>query len=395
MNNCAVICEYNPFHSGHKYQLDKIREHGINSIVCVMSGQFVQSAMPAFCDKAIRAECAVRGGADAVIELPAVYATASAQLFAEGAIKIISGINNIDTLAMGATAAFDTIKRIADIKINEKAEFKRLLTSYMKSGKSYNAAATNALCELFTRKHADKANNIETTLAEPNNILCIEYITALAELAPNVVPLIIERRGALHGSLELSAEHVSATAIRTAACDGHINAVKKYLPLCYDNIFDYRKNHAPDVELYKNLAVFALKNKTASELYSLRDCSEGLEYLFKSISHLYDFDSYVNEIAGKRYGKKRIYRMFLDAALGIGKCLTDYRFCTRLLACKKSFDFSILPKCVKTNNADIKATASADSQVAQVLAVDEKAVALYNTLCRINGDYYNYSLVKA
>ena len=79
MKNCAVICEYNPFHTGHKYQLDTLRSMSVDNIFCVMSGDFVQSAMPAFCDKLIRAECAIRGGADAVIELPTIYATAGAQ----------------------------------------------------------------------------------------------------------------------------------------------------------------------------------------------------------------------------------------------------------------------------------------------------------------------------
>ena len=119
MNNCAIICEYNPFHSGHKYQLDVVRAHGASNIVCVMSGQFVQSATPAFCDKALRAECAIIGGADAVIELPAAYATASAQAFAEGAIKIIAAIKNADTLAMGATCrrrGYKTYSRYKDCR---------------------------------------------------------------------------------------------------------------------------------------------------------------------------------------------------------------------------------------------------------------------------------------
>ncbi len=394
MNNCAIICEYNPFHSGHKYQLDVVRAHGASNIVCVMSGQFVQSATPAFCDKALRAECAIIGGADAVIELPAAYATASAQAFAEGAIKIIAAIKNADTLAMGATADAEVIKRISDIKIADKVEFKRVLTQNMKSGKSYNAAATAALSELFARKHPDKAYGVDDVLTEPNNILCIEYLTALATYAPHIEPLIIARRGALHGSAELDAEHISATAIRTASDDGRFQAVSKYLPCRADKISEFRKNHAPDTELYKNIAVFALKCKDLNAIARLRDCSEGMEYLLKSVAHLYSFDEYLSAAVGKRYGKKRVYRLFLDAVLGIEKGLTDCEFCTRLLACKKTFDFSIFPACVKTNNADIKAAASADAQVERVLAVDEKAVALYNTLCRIDGDYYNYSLVK-
>jgi len=84
MKICAVICEFNPLHNGHKYLLDKIREQGFERIVCFMSGNFVQRAEPACADKYERAECAIKCGADAVFELPVLYATANAQVFAYG-----------------------------------------------------------------------------------------------------------------------------------------------------------------------------------------------------------------------------------------------------------------------------------------------------------------------
>ena len=393
MNNYAIICEYNPFHSGHKYQLEKVKEHGADNVVCVMSGQFVQSGLPAFCDKALRAECAVAGGADAVIELPTVFATASAQIFAEGALKIISEIKDIKYLAMGATSDSDTIKRLADIKITHSDEFKTLLKRNMKSGKSYNASSVFALCELFSKLYPNETADIELVLSDPNNVLCIEYICAINKLTGNIEPLIIPRKGALHGTLDINAEHISATAIRHAVDSGDAKTAERYMPFAQKSL-EFVAKHKPDIELYKNIAVFALKCKTAQELATLRDCSEGMEYLLKNLSHLHDFDAYINETVGKRYGKKRMYRTFLDCALGIEKRVCDYEFCTRLLACKNVFDFSLLPHRVKTNNASIKAAAQENTQVASVLGIDERAVALYNTLCAIDGDYYNYSLVK-
>ena len=392
MKNCGVITEYNPFHSGHKYQLEELNKQGFDNIFCVMSGSFVQSAMPAFCDKALRAECALLGGASAVIELPVVYSTASAQIFAEGGLKIISGIKNITYLAMGAVANSDDILRIADIKIRHKDKFNDALKSEMDNGKSYNVATKIALTRIFENIYPGQA--VDYVFDDPNNILCIEYISAIHKYCSSIEPVIIMRKGAKYNDLSTDEEYVSATAIRAAAENGNLATVKKFIPYNYDKIHDYICSCRPDIALYKKLALFALKRVSADDIKKLRDCSEGMEHLLKNLAHLGSLDEIIECATGRRYGKKRIYRLLLDLLLDIDKELSDKRFCTRLLACKSNFDFSLLPDFVKTNNADIKKTASSDSDVAAVLRADINATALYNTLCGISGDYFNYSLVK-
>lgn len=393
MKNCAVICEYNPFHTGHKYQLDTLRSMDIDNIFCIMSGDFVQSAMPAFCDKAIRAECAVRACADAAIELPTVYATAGAQYFAEGAIKIIAGIKDIAYLGMGGVGNQDDIIRLAELKIKHGRRFSDLLKKQLEVGKSYNAATVAALCALYG-EFCPNNDGIAELLTDPNNILCIEYITAIDKLCPKLQPIIIQRQGATHTNVSESGLYVSATAIRNAERNGELDKMQRYIPFLFDTIKEQRKNHAPDIALYKSMAVFALKCADPSNIARLRNCSEGMEYLLKNSSQLYDFDEYIEASIGKRYGKKRLYRLFLDILLSIDKTTLDMPFCTRLLACKKDFDFTLLPDCVKTTNAAIKQAASADFQINKVLDVDKKAVSLFNLISRQNGDYFNYSLVK-
>lgn len=392
MKNCAIVCEYNPFHSGHRYQLDCVRESGAGNIVCIMSGNFVQSARPAICDKAIRTECALKGGADAVIELPAVYATASAGYFAEGAVKIISEIKNTDAIAMGATADRDIIMKLVDLKIKRCGEFASLRDRYLKNGKSYNIASTSALADLFGKVYPD-GGDVSAALGEPNNILCIEYITAVNKFAPNIQPIIIRRRGALHGEPMSNTEHISATAIRDAVFKGNSDSVKSYVPFKFDEISNLKYDPDEVNALLKAMSVFAVKCYSAEDLRELRDCADGMEYLFNKLSSYSDHEKIVNADEVKRYGKKRIDRIFLDCVLGIKKKFTEYDFCTRLLGCKRDFDFSILPEFVKTTNADIR-SAARDENVAKVLGVDIRATALYNTLCHIDGDYFNYSLVK-
>ena len=102
MKICGVICEYNPFHNGHKYMLDRVREQsGCDLLLCIMSGNFTQRGEPAVLDKITRAEHAVRGGADAVIELPAAFAVSPAELFAKGAVKLLTSLPSFSCLEYG------------------------------------------------------------------------------------------------------------------------------------------------------------------------------------------------------------------------------------------------------------------------------------------------------
>ena len=201
MINCGLVCEYNPFHTGHQYQLDTVRSRGVDDIVCVMSGNFVQSAEPAFCDKSLRAECAVRGGADAVIELPALYATASAQFFAEGALKIISKLKDIKYIAMGATASADEILRLYNAKVKNADNFRTALDNALNSGKSYNIAIATAYSEVYGKP-------CDEIFSEPNNILCLEYISAIEKFAPDIEPMIIKRVGASYSSLSVDDKYI-------------------------------------------------------------------------------------------------------------------------------------------------------------------------------------------
>lgn len=389
MTNCALVCEYNPFHSGHKFQLDSIRP-SVDNILCVMSGNFVQSASPAFCDKAIRTECALLGGADAVIELPAVFATASAQVFAEGSARIIAAIADIKYWAMGAVSDKDTILRLAEVRIKHKDEFTALLKDRLGSGKSYAYAAVDAVKTLCARIYP--CFDTGSALNDPNDILCLEYIAAIDKYAANVSPLIVRRRGARHGDMSLDGEHVSATAIRSAFDGGRSSEAERFLPYGFDKITEWRNAHAPDIRAFKKAAVFALKSAPTERLATLRDCSEGMEFLLKK-SDLSDYDRIVESKSNRRYGEKRLKRLMLDALLGIERS-DGKSFCTRLLGCKTDFDFSVLPSFVKTNNRDIK-LAAADPDAARTLAIDERAAALYNTICGIDGGYYNYSLVRS
>ena len=390
MRNYAVIAEFNPFHSGHKKLIDSVREYADN-VICVMSGQFVQSAMPSICDKGIRAESAVLSGADAVIELPALYATASAKSFAEGALKIISKVKGVTHLAFGASSDKDCILRLAEIKIKCADRFNSIYKSYLKQGKSHNYATRAALSELYREKYGEREP--DRAFDDPNSILGIEYVCAVNNLAANIEPYIITRRGAHLSNEYYSNEFTSATNIRKSIIsrDG---AAENYIPFNYEKVVNFAENHAPNIDTFKKMALFSIKSKQVEELSVLRDCSDGMEYAIKEIAKKCDYDGIIGSDKLKIYGAKRLNRFFLDAVCGIKKECLDYPFVTRLLSCKTNFDFSILPDFVKITNKDIKLAAENNSDINSVLGVDERVTDLFNTICSVSGDYYNYSLVK-
>ncbi len=222
MRISAVICEYNPFHNGHKYQLNEIRKQlGSDYIITIMSGNFVQRGAPAICDKYARAAAAL-DYADLILELPVTYATSSAEGFARGAVKILDGLGCVNDLVFGAETAQTTIlSQIADILIEEPAPYKKALLTALKHGASYPAARQDAL-----RAYLGPSSDIpfEEILMKPNNLLGLEYIKAIRQLGSKLHPVIIQRIGADYHDTSVGKEGAetlaSATAIRNELLSG-------------------------------------------------------------------------------------------------------------------------------------------------------------------------------
>ena len=167
MKTMAIVCEYNPFHNGHAHQISQHRtQYGVDCVIAVMSGNFVQRGAPAICDKWTRAEMALAGGCDLVLELPTVFATQSAERFAFGAVQFIDRLGLVDYLSFGSECG--------DIRILKKAactllkpEFNEQVLTILKSGISYPAAREKAMSDLLGK-------DFGILLSEPNNLLAIE-----------------------------------------------------------------------------------------------------------------------------------------------------------------------------------------------------------------------------
>ena len=323
MSICGIVAEYNPFHNGHKYQIDKIKEEtGAEAIVAVMSGNFIQRGLPALFDKWTRARMALLNGVDLVIELPTYYAVSSAEYFATGGVGILNSLGIIDNICFGAsTTDIDTLKRIANVLFLEPEGFKKLLHSDLKRGASFPIARSNAL-KNFLKKEYD-AKYIADILLDSNNILAIEYLKALQYLNSDIIPIAVKRKGGNYNSTEIIDNICSATAIRERLLKSDVAELNKVMPEnCY-SIMDQEiiNGKAPMyIKNFEKEILYNFRKASADELFRLNDVTEGLENTLKKCSNEnFTLEDFIDEVKSKRYTKTRIQRITINSLLDIRK----------------------------------------------------------------------------
>lgn len=218
MKVTGIITEYNPFHQGHQYHLEKSRKiTSADYVIAVMSGDFVQRGTPALLSKQKRTEMALRSGADLVLELPVSYASGSAEFFAEGAIALLDSLYVVTDLCFGSeSGSLEDFQSIARILSREPASYQKTLQEALRSGVSFPAARSAALCD-YLHTHPEicslSSQSPEEFLSTPNNILGLEYCKALFRRDSSIQPHIISRQGQGYHSAALE-EYASATGVR-------------------------------------------------------------------------------------------------------------------------------------------------------------------------------------
>lgn len=208
MNVTAIICEYNPLHRGHLYHIETAKkETQADFVIAIMSGNFVQRGTPAILDKYARASAALHSGVDLVLELPTIYATASAEYFALGAVSLADALGIVTHLSFGSESGqAEKFMEAAQLLLTEPEELKLPLKEGLKNGLSYPAA----------RAYAVKASHPEFAdiLDAPNNILGVEYCKALLKLESRIIPHTVRRSGQGYHSNDIDDGFASASGIR-------------------------------------------------------------------------------------------------------------------------------------------------------------------------------------
>lgn len=309
MKIAAVVCEYNPFHMGHQYQLDTIRQLlAPDAIVGIMSGNFVQRGEPAVFSKQCRAAAAIQSGIDLILELPAVLTLQSAQRYARNAVQTLHALGCIDTLFFGAESPdTEVLVQLARVLQNEDTTFSHRLQEELSHGLSFAAARAAAVKAILGPASA-------AILSQPNNILAVEYIKELLHLQSSIRPFAISRRGAGHDATAPADGFASASALREMLLNGQ--NIDSYLPPKIADIFSQEQ---PFSIRYMEKAIIA--NLCLIPLESLRhtaDVSEGLEYALKKAAFSADtLPELISLVKSKRYAYSRIRRIAFNAYLGI------------------------------------------------------------------------------
>ncbi len=289
----GIVAEYNPFHFGHAYHLNKTKER-CGAVVAVMSGNFVQRCEPAVCDKYVRAKAAVNGGVDLVIGLPARYSLGSAEKFAYGAISVLASLGFVDMLSFGSESG--------DIaRITETANKIDAITSY-----EYKQALSNGKTFAKARSELIGAEQLE-----PNDILAVEYVRAIKKLNANIVPFAVRRTD---GYLE------SATALRKSIFCGDLSGLPEYSAALLKNEIDHGR--APgDMRNIERTILGFIRNADLSSFDNIYGVNkkEGFAGRILSAASASSLDELYSLIKTKRYTMSTVKRAVLSAYLRLKK----------------------------------------------------------------------------
>ncbi len=345
MKILAIICEFNPFHSGHEYLIEQAkRMSGCDAVLCIMSGNFTQRGEMCINGKYIRAKHAILGGADCVIQLPAPFAVAPAEIFASGAVKILSAIPDIKYLAFGCENADLDYYKNAEISLNESANFKTLLQNGLNEGDSY--------VKSYSRAFSSCGGDVRI-VRQPNNVLGLEYVKSILKLNSKIKILPIQRIGGNFSDGTVYENYSSAFAIRNGLNN---EKVKKCVP-------EFVLNDLPkqfETNEYENYLRYVLFNSEKSELKRIYGCGEGLENKLKSLENM-PFVDIIRHTTSKRYSSSRIRRILCANALEL------YRDdCEKYL----SANLYIKPLAVKRLAADKILSALSKSKYPVVTGID-------------------------
>lgn len=390
MKTVGIIAEYNPFHNGHFYHIAEAKRlTNADFAIVVMSGNFVQRGTPAILDKYSRTKMALSCGADLVFELPVQYATATAELFAHGAVALLNSLGFVDSLCFGSEhTILSDYQKLAQLLEEPPKEFKELLFHYQKQDNSYPIARSKAL-HAYYEKEQDMG--ILSFLSQPNTILGIAYIQALLRLHSNIAPVILKRTDKGYHSTELENSIASASGIRKAYQEQNsLSALSDYFPAPVFSILKNREKKTFPLEMndFSSLLYYRLNSNPPKERYT--DISiDFWNRIYKSYDYCTSFSKLCDTIKSKNLVYTSVCRnllhILLDTSTPDKKDIPGY---LRLLGLRKEASWLLnsgrqasnrpsVP--IITKVADAKNLLSAKEYA--LFEEDIRATHLYNHIC--------------
>lgn len=401
MKTIGIICEYNPFHNGHAYQLHTLAQQYPDTLrICIMSGSFVQRGEPAIFSKFDRARWAVLGGADIVIELPTIYSTGSAQLFGTGAVHMVKGLA-IDALSFGSeTTDLDALIDVAKRMDYESTQ--EQLRTYINEGMSYGTAFRKAL-------HTEILNT-------PNTLLGLEYIRAGLAYNPKLqyIPIL---RTSNHHEETITDKLPSGTALRQLITSaGNLTSqritstgilssqLQSTVPpsIASDMTQVIENGNYVNYNRYHDMVHSLSRRTTPKDLEKSGDFNEGIEHLWAKAAQQSSWTAAIEEIKSKRYTYARLQRMGAYLTLGITKDILQNAMeegpqYARLLAfndrgrqwLRNEYEIPLIQKWAKAPNE--LSTLGQTMHHIDTLATDIQALCFHNESSRIGHKDYTYT----
>lgn len=322
MKTVGIIAEYNPFHNGHKYHIEEAKSlTGADTVIVIMSGNFVQRGEPALMNKWKRAESALNHGADLIIELPTYYALSSAEMFAFGSISLLDSLG-VESLVFGSEyGSIDPFYKLADYLIAIEKNHIEKLQALMQDGHPFATARSLLMKKLF-----DLSKEEESILNSPNNILGVEYVKSIKLLSSPLKADTIKRKGSHYHSQDIKEEIASATAIRQFLIEkNHLkhgflkdeltpinNQVpSKTMAFLSESVFINAENLYPQLR-------YRLMMSNPEDLEGIHDVREGLEHkILNSFGHVATYGDLISKCKSKRFTYTRLSRVLMKILLDI------------------------------------------------------------------------------
>lgn len=378
MDAIGIVCEYNPFHNGHKYHIEQsLIKTDSDAVVCVMSGNFLQRGEVAILDKWKRAELALNNGADLVFEIPTCFILSDAGTYASASVFMLESFGAVKQLCFGSESGdCERLKLLAGIIKDRREEIESKIKLYTKHGYSFPAARQQVLSELEPELKAVDSKN-------PNDVLALEYLININRL----LPVAIAREGAGYNEGISGGVYQSASGIRGAVLkDRSVESIKGFVP---SDVFDAIAADVGSIlkreDRIFELIRYKLLETNSDEIDSAPQGGEGLgNRLVMAARNASSLNELILMTKSKRYTYTRISRLIMQLLIGIKRddigsrpeylrLLGFTKKGVALLAEQKSFD-SQIPVLTNVNKERHLLSECGRAQ----LDIDLKAVDIFN-----------------
>lgn len=379
----GIVAEYNPFHTGHRYQIDFLKEKGYENIIVAMSGSRVQRGTPALLNKHTRAKMAVENGVSLVAEIPYPFSSMSAEGYAMAGMQTLKAMG-VDAVCFGSESGdSEMLRQISDYLLTR--EYENALKKYLEQNLPFPSAREKAIFDKFEFN--------KNVVSASNDILAIEYIKACTKLnwQPEIIAL--KRKGAGYHSTSEKEVYASASGIRKMIGEYRFDSLVKYIPSESINTFQqnlHRGNYFIADSRWEKAVLFRLRQLTKNDFEQLVDCNSELANSFEKAAAISNsFDMLFDNLPTKRYTRARLNRIILSAFLDVKKDMPKDIQYIRLLGFDKNGEKylkEISKTCPLPVSHSVKILSNKSEECKRIAAAESRACDAQATFCKFSSE---------